>query len=229
MKAVIDRPLWITSAALSDFCDDVCMIRSRSPRAFFGDLRFLIGVVLVVASVAGVWLLVSTSRQTTPVLQATRTVLPGETISSAELQVVEVGLGALGDSYLAPQSLEPGAVAVRTLTAGELVPLAAVGDPDDLRTTSVVIRSTAVPADVTGGAVVELWHAPPLEDGRAFEAPRILVADAVIARVAEEDGMLAGARTDVEVVVDRDDVADVLAAITGGDAISIVPTGAGSR
>lgn len=205
------------------------MIRSRSPRAFFGDLRFLIGVVLVVASVAGVWLLVSTSRQTTPVLQATRTVLPGETISSAELQVVEVGLGALGDSYLAPQSLEPGAVAVRTLTAGELVPLAAVGDPDDLRTTSVVIRSTAVPADVTGVAVVELWHAPPLEDGRAFEAPRILVADAVIARVAEEDGMLAGARTDVEVVVDRDDVADVLAAITGGDAISIVPTGAGSR
>ncbi|MGX1791388.1 SAF domain-containing protein [Microbacterium sp. NPDC055312] len=204
------------------------MIRSRAHRPFFGDLRFLIGVALVLASVAGVWLLVSTSRQTAPVLQATRTVLPGETISSAELQVVEVGLGALSDSYMAPQNLQPGAVAVRTLTAGELVPSAAVGDPDELRTTSVVIRSTAVPADVSAGAVVELWHAPPIDDGRAFEEPRILVADAVIARVAEEDGMLAGARTDVEVVVDRADVADVLAAITGGDAVSIVPTGAGS-
>lgn len=204
------------------------MIRSRAHRPFFGDLRFLIGVALVLASVAGVWLLVSTSRQTAPVLQATRTVLPGETISSAELQVVEVGLGALSDSYLAPQNLQPGAVAVRTLAAGELVPSAAVGDPDELRTTSVVIRSTAVPADVSAGAVVELWHAPPIDDGRAFEEPRILVADAVIARVAEEDGMLAGARTDVEVVVDRADVADVLAAITGGDAVSIVPTGAGS-
>lgn len=204
------------------------MIRSRAHRPFFGDLRFLIGVALVLASVAGVWLLVSTSRQTAPVLQATRTVLPGETISSAELQVVEVGLGALSDSYLAPQNLQPGAVAVRTLAAGELVPSAAVGDPDELRTTSVVIRSTAVPADVSAGAVVELWHAPPIDDGRAFEEPRILVADAVIARVAEEDGMLAGARTDVEVVVDRADVADVLAAITGGDAVSIVPTGAGA-
>ncbi|MGW9627046.1 SAF domain-containing protein [Microbacterium sp. NPDC055521] len=204
------------------------MIRSRAHRPFFGDLRFLIGVALVLASIAGVWVLVSTSRQTAPVLQATRTVLPGETISSAELQVVEVGLGALSDSYLAPQSLKPGAVAVRTLTAGELVPLAAVGDPDALRTTSVVIRSTAVPADVSAGAVVELWHAPPIDEGRAFEEPRILVADAVIARVAEEDGMLAGGRIDVEVVVDRADVADVLAAITGEDAISIVPTGAGS-
>lgn len=204
------------------------MIRSRAHRPFFGDLRFVIGVALVIASVAGVWILVSTSRQTAPVLQATRTVLPGESISSADLQVVEVGLGSLGDSYLAPHSLESGAVAVRTLAAGELVPLAAVGDADDLRTTSVVIGSTAVPADVTSGALVELWHAPPIEDGRAFEEPRILVADAVVAHVAEEEGMLAGARTDVEVIVDRADVADVLAAITGGDAISIVPVGAGS-
>lgn len=204
------------------------MMRSRAHRPFFGDLRFVIGVVLVVASIAGVWLLVSASRQTAPVLQATRTVLPGETISSAELQVVEVGLGSLADAYLAPQSLEPGAIAMRTLAAGELVPLTAVGDGEDLRTTSVVISSTAVPADVSPGTPVELWHAPPLEDGRSFEEPRILVADAVVADVAEDEGMLAGSRTDVEIVVDRADIADVLAAVNGGDAISLVPTGAGS-
>lgn len=204
------------------------MMRSAAHRPFYGDLRFVIGLVVVIASVAGVWLLVSSSRQTAPVLQTTRTVLPGETISSAELQVVEVGLGPVAGSYLAPQSLEPGAVAVRTLAAGELVPLAAVGDPDELRTTSVVISSTAVPAEVTAGTSVELWHAPPVEDGRAFEKPRILVGDAIVAHVAEEEGMLAGRRTDVEVIVDRADTADVLAAIAGGDALSLVPTGAGS-
>lgn len=204
------------------------MMRSPAHRPFYGDLRFVIGLVLVIASIAGVWLLVSSSRQTAPVLQTTRTVLPGERISSAELQVVEVGLGSVTDSYLAPQSLEPGAVAVRTLAAGELVPLAAVGDADELRTTSVVISSTAVPAEVTAGTSVELWHAPPVEDGRAFEKPRILVGDAIVAHVAEEEGMLAGRRTDVEVIVDRADTADVLAAIAGGDALSLVPTGAGS-
>ena len=204
------------------------MIRSHAHRPFYGDLRFVIGVVLVIASVAGVWLLVSSSRQTSPVLQATRTVLPGETISSAELQVVDVGLGAVAGEYLAPQGLEPGAVAVRTLSAGEIVPLTAVGDADDLRSTSIVIATSAIPAGVKAGAAVELWHAPPMDDGRAFEQPRILLADAVVADVAEEEGMLAGGRTDVELIVDRADVADVLAAMTGGDAISLVPTGAGS-
>lgn len=204
------------------------MIRTRAHRPFFGDLRFVIGVVLVIASIAGVWLLVSSSRQTSPVLQATRAVLPGERISSADLRVVEVGLGALTDSYLAPQSLEPGAVAVRALASGELVPVSAVGDADDLRTTSIVIPSTTVPAGVSAGTTVEVWHAPPIEDGGTFEEPRILVADAVVAAVAEEEGMLAGSRTDVEIVVDRADVADVLTAITGEHAISLVPTGAGS-
>ncbi|MEV7620362.1 hypothetical protein AB0N59_09480 [Microbacterium sp. NPDC089321] len=92
----------------------------------------------------------------------------------------------------------------------------------------MVIASTAIPAEVKAGTAVELWHAPPVDDGRAFEKPRILVADAVVADVAEEAGMLAGGRTDVEVIVDRTDVGDVLAAITGGDAISLVPSGAGS-
>ncbi|WP_286302601.1 SAF domain-containing protein [Microbacterium suwonense] len=103
------------------------MTSSRARRPFFGDLRFLIGLVLVVVSVAGVWLLISSSRQTTPVLQATHTVLPGETISSADFQVVEVGLAGLADAYLAPQDLQDDAVATRTLPKGELVPSRASG------------------------------------------------------------------------------------------------------
>ncbi|MFD5225052.1 SAF domain-containing protein [Microbacterium sp. NPDC058342] len=204
------------------------MMRPLARRPFFGDLRFIIGLVLVVVSVVGVWLLVASSRQTVPVLQATRTVLPGETITSADLQVIEVGLGALTDAYLGPQDLDPGAVATRTLPKGELVPASAIGDEAEVRTTTVVVSSTTIPAGLAPGAVVELWHAPPVEDGRSFDKPRVLVGDAIIAHVAEADGMLSQSRTDVELVIDRADVADVLAAITGGSAISIVPGGAGS-
>ena len=54
------------------------------------------------------------------------------------------------------------------------------------------------------------------------------MADAVVATVAESEGMLSQERTDVEVVIDRADVASVLEAMTGGAAISLVPTGDGS-
>lgn len=204
------------------------MMHPRARRPFFVDVRFLVGVALVVISVVGVWLLISSSRQTTPVLQAARTVVSGETISSADLQVVDVGLGAVTERYLAPQDLEPGAVATRTLSAGELIPASAVGTADELRTTTIVVSSTALPAGVAAGDRVELWHAPLLEDGRTFDEPRVLVADAVVVAVSEAEGMLAGSRTDVELVVDRADVAGVLAAITGASAISVVPTGSGS-
>ncbi|MEJ1088909.1 SAF domain-containing protein [Microbacterium sp. Mu-80] len=204
------------------------MMRTRARRPVFGDIRFVIGIILVVASVAGVWLLVSSSRQTMPLLQTTRTVTPGETIGSADLQVVDVSLGPLADAYLAPHDLEPGSIATRTLAEGELVPHSAIGTADEARTTTVVVSSTATPAGMTPGTVVEVWHAPAQKDGRAFDDPRILVGDAVVVTVAEADGMLAQSRTDVEVAIDRGDVADVLAAITGGDAISLVPAGAGS-
>lgn len=204
------------------------MTSSHARRPFFGDLRFLIGLILVVVSVAGVWLLISSSRQTTPVLQATHTVLPGEAVSSADFQVIEVGLAGLAGTYLAPQDLEAGSIATRTLPKGELVPRSGIGDEADSRTTTVVVSSTAIPAGLDAGSVVELWHAPLLEDGRTPDTPRILVADAVIARVAEAEGMLSQSRTEVEVVIDRADVADVLTAISSGSTISIVPAGAGS-
>lgn len=201
----------------------------RPRRAFWGDIRFLIGIVLVILSIAGVWLVVSSAGKTTPVLQANRTIVQGEALVSGDFQVVEVGLGALTADYLAPQDLEPGQVAARTVAEGELVPASAVADADDSRSTTIVVESsTGIPAGVSPGTVVELWHAPPLEDGRTLDAPRILVSDASIAAVVESDGMLAADGTAVEVVIDRADVADVLSAITGGSVLSVVPVGSGS-
>lgn len=203
--------------------------RSRPRRALFVNVRFIVGVVLVIASVAGVWTLVAASRQTAPMLQATRTIVVGEPLSADDFRVVDVGLGALSETYLAPQDLGEDLVAARTLEAGELIPVNSVTDAaSSVRTTIVISSAAAIPAEVGPGTVVELWQAPLQEDGRTFDAPRILVADAVVGKVVEGDGMLAQERSEVEVVLARSDVSDVLAAMTGGAAISLIPTGDGS-
>lgn len=202
---------------------------SRPRRAFWGDIRFLIGIALVALSIAGVWLILSSSEDTHPVLQAGRTIVQGEALVSGDFQVVDVNLGPVAEDYLAPQELEPGQIATRTLTKGELVPDAATGPADRNRSTTIVIESsTGIPADLAAGSVVEVWHAPPLEDGRSFDAPRILVGEAIVSAIVEKEGMLANSAAGVEVVVERAQVAEVLAAITGGSALSLVPVGAGS-
>jgi hypothetical protein len=198
---------------------------ARSPRrAFWGDARFFLGILLILVSVAGVWLVVAAARTTVPVYAAARTIVPGEAITSADVRVVEVALGTLADTYIGPEDLAAAAIATRTIEAGELVPSAAVGDADAARTTSIVVRSTVdVPASVEAGAVVEVWEAPLVEQGE-YDAPRILVPDATVVSVTRDDSMIGGGAAALELVIPRADVAATLAAMAAESALSVVPT-----
>jgi hypothetical protein len=196
----------------------------RAPRrAPWGDLRFFLGVLLIVASVAGVWFVVGAARQTAPVFTAAHTIVPGETLTRDDLEVVEVALGQIGGAYFTPEALTDDRVATRTIAAGELVPAAAVGEAALARTTSVVVRSTVeVPASVDAGSVVEVWAAPLLERGD-YDAPRILVPDATVVSVTRDDSMMGGGAASLELVIPRADVAATLAAMADGSALSVVP------
>lgn len=199
------------------------------PRAFWADIRFLLGIALVVASVAGVWFVVAAARQTAPVFAAARTIVPGEAIAADDLRVVDVALGQLEDAYAAPATLAPGAVALRTIAAGELVPADAVGDAQAARTTTVVVHSaTEVPAAVSSGSIVEVWAAPQLERG-VYDVPRILVASATVVSVARDDSMMGTDGAAAELVIERSAVADTLAAIASGARVSLVPAAGGAQ
>lgn len=199
------------------------------PRAFWADARFLLGILLIGASIAGVWLVVSAARQTVPVFAASRTLVPGEIVAEGDLTVVDVALGQVGTAYLVPGGLAEGTVATRTVEKGELVPQSAVGDASAARVTTVVLRSAIdVPASITAGTTVEVWAAAPLEQGR-FDTPRILVPDATVVSVTRDESMIGGGSAALEVVIPRADVAAALAALADESALSVVPTGGASR
>ena len=91
-------------------------------RARWADLRFVLGVILIAGSIAGVWAVVGLSRQTTPVYVAARTIVPGERVSADDLAVVDVTLGRVAGTYLSTGAVLSDRVADRTIAAGELVP-----------------------------------------------------------------------------------------------------------
>ena len=196
-------------------------------RAFWVDARFALGLLLVVASVAGVWFVISAARQTVSVFAAAHTIVPGQVLSGDDLRPVDVALGQVGDAYLAGGALEEGLVATRTVPAGELVPQSAVGPAAAARTTSVVVHSAVdVPAVVGEGSVVEVWAAPVLE--RGYDTPRILIPDATVVSVTRDESMIGGGSAALELVIPRSEVAAVLAAVAAESALSVVPTtGAG--
>ncbi|WP_105567671.1 SAF domain-containing protein [Microbacterium halophytorum] len=191
-------------------------------RAFWADARFSIGIGMIIVSVVGVWAVVTGARQTSPVFVAQGTIVAGEEIAPGDVAVVEAQLGSAAERYLGAAEPLDGLVAQRTIASGELVPASALGEATD--TTTVVVDSAAeVPASVTTGTPVELWSAPATEDG--FDAPRILVPDAVVGAVTRDESVMAARGASIELVVGRADVADVLGAISSGAALSVVPSG----
>ncbi len=200
--------------------------RRRTP---WGDARFLLGLLLVAVSIAGVWFVVASARDTVPVYAAERTLVPGQELTSDDVRIVDVALGQVSTAYIASDALPTGIVATRTIQAGELVPAAAVGPAAGVRTTSIVIDSSVdVPASLAPGHVVEVWESPLLEHG-VYDAPRILVADATVVSVTRDESMIGGGAASLELVIARADVAATLAAVAGGSSLSVVPTAGGAR
>ena len=198
----------------------------RKHRRFFIDPRFGVGIVLVVGSVVGVALVVAQADATTEVLVAGETIVSGDSITSSDLRTAHVRLGTAVDLYLRPGSLpSEGAVAVRSITAGELVPITSVGSRIGVTAASVVVsvegplaRSVLVSSRVT------LWASLPSNQGtRGFESPTALVPDAVVVQVIESAGLIsAGSGVQVELLVPRERLAAILAAMANGAALAVV-------
>ena len=100
----------------------------RAPRSRWVDPRFGIGVALVLASVAGVVALVSSADRTVPVWSARDAISPGDTVTTDDLVLRKVALGESVRLYLGDSAVpDAGVIATRAVSAGELVPVSAVG------------------------------------------------------------------------------------------------------
>jgi hypothetical protein len=201
--------------------------RERTPRSFWFDPRFAIGVGLVLASVLGVFWIVSSADASVRVYAARSALTPGDRIHADDLVEQSVRLGGAGSKYLLGTDLpRDGLVVTRTVAAGELVPASAVGSSEGVRVASVVLSVHGqLPRAVVAGSVVDIWSAQQDED-KSFAPPSVLVSSATVVRTIESDGLIADGKTGgVEVLVPRSKTARLLEAVANENALSLVPVG----
>jgi hypothetical protein len=196
------------------------------------DVRLIIGLVLVVGSIAGVFGVVSAADTRVTVYAAASGLSPGDRVDDADFLVRHVSLDAGDDLYLRPDDLPAdGLIAVAVVRAGELVPRSAVGSTAGEQSTSLVLQlNVRVGSAVVPGALVDVWSAAEASGDvaglGAFGPPIVLAADAVVVRIVDKEGIIAGSEGDsVEVLVPRVRIARLLQAIANQDALAIVPAG----
>lgn len=201
----------------------------RLERPGWRDLRLVVGLLLVLLSVAGGARLVASLDDTTQVYAATRDLLPGQPVAAQDVVAVDVRLDdALARYVDGSAALAPGTHLVRAVAAGELLPAAALGTARQ-----ALDKTVSVPVDVAAlhtlaaGSVVDVWvsHRDGDALGEAYLDPQLLLAGAVVERVPQEGtGLGAGlGRSSVAVVVPADRVGDVIAAVDQGARVTLVP------
>lgn len=198
---------------------------TRRRRKFWFDPRFGIGLGLVVASVVGVGAIVTATDRTAVVYAARSSLTAGDTVRAADLVPTKVRLGGVSRLYLAGGALPgAGAVVTRTIAAGELIPVSAVGAAAGVSETSVVVNVQGrLAASIAAGSPVDVWSAEQLERAH-YAPPAVLVDGATVVRLIEGDGVMVNHDgVEVEVLVPRKKVAAVLEAVANGDVVSVVP------
>lgn len=194
-------------------------------RAIILDPRLAIGLALVAASVAGMWGIVAAIDDTVEVYAAAGALAPGDRIDKADLVVRAVRLGDVGEKYLVPGDFpSDGLVVTRAVGEGELIPATALGAPESVRVTAIVLSVDGQLASaIQPGSTVDVWAASAAENGE-FVSPSAIVTAAGVVRLVATDGIVgAGETTAVEILVPRSRVARVLEALANGDAVSVVP------
>ena len=192
---------------------------------FWFDPRFAIGVVLVVISLVGVWLLVSGAERSIGVYAARAPLAVGDRVDASDFVLTPVRFDTADDLYLTPDSFPAdGVLITRSIAAGELIPAAAVGTRAGVSLSSIVIEIDGTLATSIGpGAVVDVWSARQNGNGE-FGPPSVLVGEASVVRLVEATGLIAGGTGQaIEVLVPKEKVAAVLESVANSDTLALVP------
>jgi hypothetical protein len=136
----------------------------RARRPSWRDPRLAVGLLLVFVSVLVGARVLATSDDTVAVLAARDTLVAGQRITAADLTEVRLRFTSDQDAdrYLSSdQPLPDGAVLLRPVGPGELVPRTAVStDAEGLVELPLAVDPGRVPASVRAGSLVDVWVTP---------------------------------------------------------------------
>lgn len=200
--------------------------RSRRSYGVFTDPRFLIGVVLIIASVVLSAWIINRARGGEELYRLDVNIAQGQPITPDQL--IPVQARTTSDAYLPVGQLPESAVATRSLNRGELLPISAVMSQTERGRRQIVVDvATRIPSSVAIGDTVEVWSVKEesLSNDTSAE-PTVLTTGAIILKVIDrEAGLSIEKAQSVEISVPEADLAALLTATGAQVRLVIVPVG----
>lgn len=205
----------------------------RFKKPTWRDPRLVVGLLLVLTSIAAVVLLISALNRTEPYYVAVHDLSVGQRVTNGDLVPVDVRLQDASQHYVSAETdLQEGDVLVQRVPKGQLLPTKAVGTADELDRSPVGIAlETPLPAEAAAGSRVDVWVADQKASGRGYESPRKLVPGAEISKIDTTNSALGSSTgTTVHVLATPAQVEPLVDALGNSAKVTLVlnPTGGDS-
>lgn len=205
---------------------------SRLRRPGWRDARLLVGLVLVLGSVALGSYVVAHADDRVPVYAAAGPLVPGQPLTEGDLVRVDVQLGSHAGTYLsAGAGLAPDRYVLREVPAGELVPASAVGGRErvEVQPLTLVVDAGSA-ATLRVGTRVDVYVNPvdPAATGAAkrFTGPELALQGVSVAGLPKTSSGLGsgtGADRPIQVMAPTDRIKDIIGAVDLGARVTVVP------
>ena len=204
---------------------------TRLQRPAWRDTRLLVGLVLVLASVAVGSSVVAAADDRTPMYAARDALVPGQPLTAKDLVRVDVQLGSYRERYLsAGTGLAPERFVLREVAAGELVPAVAIGGRDQVSVQPLTLSVDAgTVATLVVGSRVDVYVNPadPAATGSVAVTGPVLALEGVsVSGLPKTTGGLsggAGGDRPVQVMAPRDRIKDIIGQVDDGARVTLVP------
>jgi|SRR5690625_486362 len=202
----------------------------RIRRPGWRDPRLIVGILLVAISVTGVVTLIQSTDEREGYWAASTDLVPGAKVTADDFHVVQASMSESSEQYWAAEDALPSEFLVSsTILQGELLPQRQVSETDPDGRQQVGIRvSEDMPSAVNIGSRVDVWIAASREDGRGYDEPTKMIANAEVVGTDENTSAFAVANTTtVYLMLSQEAVPPVLDAQANDARIALVPATSG--
>ena len=180
---------------------------------FLKNSRLAMGLALLIIALSAASLISKEANRTVLVWASVGDLAPGQVITPTDITPASVLLAQTAKNYLSSSAQIVGTTVISKISAGDLIPVAAIStevDSLDKRLVPLTVEITDLPIALVRGDVIDIY-AIAKKDSNSIITPELLAADVSVEQVLERSN---SGSVSVLVILNNDQVLSALNLIT---------------